>query len=309
MASKHQDPPGVAEGAQSVRRALAVLRLVATGQDGGVRLTDVAQMSGLTAPTAHRLLKVLMEETAVEQDPATRRYRIGHEITLLGLARPGGLSIRAVAEPYLSDLAAQLGDTVFLSVKHGADSVCIGRYLGSHAIQVLSIDVGARRPLGASVSGVALLAGLAPDEAAALTRSNASRLQVGGRSVRQVLAAVAAARRSGHDPTGGAVPVITLAPAVRLIAAANIVVQGLEGQSHDDHATMAMNNRLGQAGGATGIDNPQRVVKGQPHRLKSGGSGLVAGQRLRPGGEGREGGESGLVNPQVAMDDQVLDGG
>ena len=56
MASKHQDPPGVAEGAQSVRRALAVLRLVATGQDGGVRLTDVAQMSGLTAPTAHRLL-------------------------------------------------------------------------------------------------------------------------------------------------------------------------------------------------------------------------------------------------------------
>ena len=94
MASKHQDPPGVAEGAQSVRRALAVLRLVATGQDGGVRLTDVAQMSGLTAPTAHRLLKVLMEENAVEQDPATRRYRIGHEITLLGLARPGGLSIR-----------------------------------------------------------------------------------------------------------------------------------------------------------------------------------------------------------------------
>ena len=224
MASKHQDPPGVAEGAQSVRRALAVLRLVATGQDGGVRLTDVAQMSGLTGPTAHRLLKVLMEETAVEQDPDTRRYRIGHEITLLGLARPGGLSIRAVAEPYLSDLAAQLGDTVFLSVKHGADSVCIGRYLGSHTIQVLSIDVGARRPLGASVSGVALLAGLASVEAGALTRANASRLRACGRSVRQVLAAAAAARRSGHVYAAQGVMPGTSALAVPIADASGTVV-------------------------------------------------------------------------------------
>ena len=186
------------DGAQSVRRALAVLRQVATGQDRGVRLTDVAQMAGLTAPTAHRLLKVLMDETAVEQDPDTRRYRIGHEITLLGLARPAGLAIRALAEPYLAALAAELGDTVFLSVKHGADSVCIGRYLGSHAIQVLSIDVGARRPLGASVSGIALLSGLPPAQAAALTRANDARLEALGRSGKQVLAAVDAARRQGH---------------------------------------------------------------------------------------------------------------
>ncbi len=190
--------PRTGEGAQSVRRALAVLRLVATGQDRGVRLTDVAQMSGLTAPTAHRLLQVLMDETAVEQDPDTRRYRMGHEITLLGLARPAGLAIRALAEPYLTALADELGDTVFLSVRHGADSVCIGRYLGSHAIQVLSIDIGARRPLGASVSGIALLSGLPKAEAAALTQTNAQRLEVLGRSGKQVLAAVEVARRQGH---------------------------------------------------------------------------------------------------------------
>lgn len=185
-------------GAQSVRRALAVLRLVATGQDHGVRLTDVARMSGLTGPTVHRLLKVLMDETAVEQDPQTRRYRIGHEVTLLGLARPAGLAIRSVAEPYLAALAAQLGDTVFLSVKHGSDSVCIGRYLGSHTIQVLSIDVGARRPLGASVSGIALLSCLPPAQAAALIQANAARLKPLDRSLRQVQASVEAARRQGY---------------------------------------------------------------------------------------------------------------
>lgn len=185
------------DGAQSVRRALAVLRLVATGQDRGVRLTDVATMAGLTRPTVHRLLKVLMEETAVEQDPATRRYRVGNEITLLGLARSGSLSIRAVAEPYLSALASEVGDTVFLSVRHGNDSVCVGRYLGSHSIQVLSIDVGARRPLGASVSGIALLSGLAPADAARIVKVNEKRLGSVDRSVKEVLAAVDAARKQG----------------------------------------------------------------------------------------------------------------
>ncbi|WP_374668569.1 IclR family transcriptional regulator [Ramlibacter sp.] len=223
-------PAEPTDGAQSVRRALAILRLVAAGQDRGVRLTDVATMSGLTPPTVHRFLKVLMEETAVEQDPATRRYRIGHEITLLGLARTGGVSIRGIAEPYLAALAAAAGHTVFLSVRHGADSVCIARHLGSDPIQVLSIDVGARRPLGASVSGIALLAGLPVAEARALTQRNAQRLQGAGRTVTQVLAAAEACRTHGHtyapegvmpgtsalavplrDATGGVVGAISIA--------------------------------------------------------------------------------------------------
>lgn len=189
---------GNPDSAQSVRRAMAILRLVAAGQDRGVRLTDVAAMSGLAPPTVHRFLKVLMEETAVEQDPTTRRYRIGHEITLLGLARPGGVSIRAVAEPYLAALAAEVGDTVFLSVRHGADSVSIARSLGSHPIQVLSINVGARRPLGASVSGVVLLAGMRPDEAQAITARNEKRLRTAGRTAAEVMSAVAACRAQGY---------------------------------------------------------------------------------------------------------------
>jgi DNA-binding IclR family transcriptional regulator len=187
-----------AGGVQSVRRALAVLRLVATGQERGVRLTDIAEMSGLSRPTVHRILKVLIDETAVEQDPLTRRYLIGTELSLLGLARAGRFPIRAMAEPYLLALASEVGDTVFLSVRHGADSVCIARYLGSHQIQVLSIDVGARRPLGASVSGIVLLAGLEPRAASELTQANASRLGLQGRRVAEVLRQVQAARERGH---------------------------------------------------------------------------------------------------------------
>ncbi len=198
MAAKEGADRHDVQGAQSVRRALAVLRLVAMGQEEGVRLTDIATMSGLRRPTVHRLLKVLIEETAVEQDPATRRYRVGDELSLLGLARAGRLPLRAIAEPYLAALAADLGDTVFLSVRHGADSVCIARLVGTHPIQVLSIEVGARRPLGAAVSGVMLLAGMKPDEAERVTRANAARLALQQRNVETVLKLVRVAREAGH---------------------------------------------------------------------------------------------------------------
>lgn len=190
--------PDARDGAQCVRRTLAVLRLVATGQELGVRLTDIATMSGLSRPTVHRLLKVLIEETAVVQDPTTRRYLVGPELLLLGLARTGGFPIRAIAEPYLLALAAEVGDTVFLSVRHGADSVCIGRYLGTHPIQVLSINLGVRRPLGGSVSGIVLLSGLDERQAREITRANEARLALQQRSVKDVLRLVQAARASGH---------------------------------------------------------------------------------------------------------------
>ena len=191
-------PAAGSQGVQSVRRALAVLRLVATGQEQGVRLTDIATMSGLSRPTVHRLLRVLMEETAVEQDATTRRYLVGHELALLGLARTDRFPLRAIAAPYLQALADEVGDTVFLSMRHGADSVCIARHLGNHPIQVLSINLGVRRPLGASVSGIVLLAALDANQAEQLTRANATRLALQQRSVDDVLRLVRAARDAKH---------------------------------------------------------------------------------------------------------------
>jgi DNA-binding IclR family transcriptional regulator len=64
---------------------------------------------------------VLVEEGAVEQDPP-RRYLIGGEVSLLGLARSTRFPIRAIAEPHLRHLSEVLGDTAFLTIRNGADS-------------------------------------------------------------------------------------------------------------------------------------------------------------------------------------------
>lgn len=191
-------------GSQTVRRALALLRLAACGQERGVRLTDLVQMSGLNQPTVHRLLKTLVQEGAMTQDPETRHYLIGPEVALLGLARTRRFPLLTLADPYLADLAEQAGDTVFLSVRHGSDSICIGRKTGRYPIQVLSIEVGVRRPLGIGVSGVALLSCLPRKDSDALIRSNERRLEVMGESPFELMRRVEAARAEGiaHAPHG-----------------------------------------------------------------------------------------------------------
>ncbi len=186
------------EGAQSVRRALALLRILATGQERGVRLTDIVEESGLNRPTVHRLLKVLAEEGAVEQDAQSRRYLVGQEVTLLGLARSARFPIRAVADPYLRHLADELGDTVFLSIRSGFDSICIDRKLGHYPVKVLSLEVGGRRPIGVGVSGIAMLSLLPADEAAGITHANAQRLEAHGLTDAKLLERVKAARARGY---------------------------------------------------------------------------------------------------------------
>ena len=154
-------------GAQSIRRAMAVLRILAVGQEHGVRLTDIVEETGLNRPTVHRILRVLLEEGAVEQDPQTRKYLIGQEVSLLALARTARTPVRAVAEPYLHHIAEKAGDTVFLTIRSGFDSICVDRRTGNYPVKVLSIEIGARRPLGLGVGGLVLLAFLPRAESAA----------------------------------------------------------------------------------------------------------------------------------------------
>lgn len=88
-----------------ISRAFEVLRILALGGEHGMRITDVVAYSGLSRPTVHRILQALIAEGVGEQDASTRRYRVGPEISLLGMSRPAQFPVRAAAEPYLAALA------------------------------------------------------------------------------------------------------------------------------------------------------------------------------------------------------------
>jgi DNA-binding IclR family transcriptional regulator len=186
-------------GAQAIRRALAVLRILASGREEGLPLAEVVQSTGLTRPTVHRIVHALIEEGIVERHDKTGRYAIGGQVLELALARPSRSPLLAAADDVLRQLAQRLGDTLFLTVRTGNDTLCVDRRIGSYPIQVLSIEIGARRPLGVSSAGVAILAAMPALEARHIVAANEARFAAYRIDAPSVLAQVAAARRRGYN--------------------------------------------------------------------------------------------------------------
>jgi len=187
------------QGGQAIRRALTVLRILAAGREKGVPLAEVVQATALTRPTVHRIVQVLIEEGIVERSDKTGRYAIGRQVPELALARPSRSPLLIAADPYLARASAQLGDTLFLTVRTGLDTLCVARRIGTYPIQVLSIEVGARRPLGVSSAGVAILAAMPPPDARKIVLANEARFKVYRTDTPTVLGQIQAARRKGYS--------------------------------------------------------------------------------------------------------------
>lgn len=187
------------QGAQAIRRALAVLRILAAGRETGLPLAEVVQATGLTRPTVHRIVHALIEEGIVERSRKTGRYAIGNQVPELALARPSRSPLLAAADEVLRRTSERVGDTLFLTVRTGNDTLCVDRRIGAYPIKVLSIEVGARRPLGVSSAGVAILAALPAQEARKIVAANEARFVAYRTDAAAVLAQIAAARRRGYN--------------------------------------------------------------------------------------------------------------
>jgi DNA-binding IclR family transcriptional regulator len=158
MLTVERPPPSDVAGAQTIRRAIRVLQLIAAHAPEGMRLVDVARQMELERPTAHRLLKALTVEGMVVQVAHSRRYSLGPMLFELGIAATHQFNLKEVSQPVVAQLAEETGDTSFLFLRSGYDAVCISRIQGSYPIQTPSVPVGSRQPLGVSAGGLALLA-------------------------------------------------------------------------------------------------------------------------------------------------------
>jgi len=175
VSKRIQSGTAASPGTQVIQRASLLMRLLASRNRGGLRLADVVKDSGLEHPTVHRILKGLMAEGLVMQDAGSRRYLLGPLVFELGLAAASQFNLPDIFRPSLQRIAERTGDTVFLTARSGNDSVCIDRREGSFPIKTFTLEVGARRPLGAGAGGLALLM-LLPEQAVdQIVRANAAR--------------------------------------------------------------------------------------------------------------------------------------
>ncbi len=153
-------------GAQTLRRGLAVLRLLTQVGPGGLRMLEITRRLELNKATAIRLTQTLVDEGFVLRDKISGRYRLGPESFAVGLAAEASYELQRLAAPTLRALAAESGDTVFFSVLHGYESICLSRDEGDFPIRNQLIKAGDRWPLGIGAGATALLAALDDTEVA-----------------------------------------------------------------------------------------------------------------------------------------------
>lgn len=202
MISLNETATTGANHGQTISRAAAVLRALARGSQGR-RLTDVALEIGLTKPTALRLLRALEGEGLAFVDP-TGAWRLGLGLVTLGAAAANREGLRQLAADALARIATNTEDTVFFSLREGAEIMCVDRQEGPYPIRTLLLGAGQRRPLGIGAAGMAVLAFLDEDERESALDAVAPRLQEWpGHTGELLRKRVRAARKCGYALNDG----------------------------------------------------------------------------------------------------------
>jgi IclR family pca regulon transcriptional regulator len=155
---------------QSLERGLAILGTFTPDQPA-LGISELAQRLGLTRSTTHRYVATLARLGYLEQDPATRKYRLGIRVLDLGFNVLGSLELREIAGPHLQRLTAATGHTSNLAIRDDTDVILIDRVRGRpgrfHHLES-AMHAGSRIPSYCSACGKVLLAFLPPPDLEAL---------------------------------------------------------------------------------------------------------------------------------------------
>ena len=143
-------------------KTLAVLRLFARDASE-LGVTDISQLTGMDKASVFRALKALERYRFVEQDRATRKYRLGFAVVELAGSKLRQMPLASIAQPHLARLSQETGETVQLSVMDELRVLYIGVVESPQPIRV-ALGVGSHGPLHCTAAGKIFLAHAAKAE-------------------------------------------------------------------------------------------------------------------------------------------------
>ena len=142
----------------------------------GARLIDLTVACKLTRPTVQRILQSLMKSEFICRHTGTRRYKIGVGIYGLGLSAQAPIERLAELRMLLEALARRTGDTAQLMLRRGDEVLCLARAEGAAPLRIYLSEVGALKPIGATIQGIVLLAASGDDEVESVLRRTKSAM-------------------------------------------------------------------------------------------------------------------------------------
>jgi DNA-binding IclR family transcriptional regulator len=150
--------PTSANTLQTLDRGLHALNLIAT-RVGGVTVAELAEALDVHRAIAYRLVSTL------EAHGLIARMRNGRLVTGAGVLRLSATfadQFRALAQPFLVQLAEASGATAFLTVAQGEECTAIQVCEPQTVDLRMSYRVGSRHPITSGASGIAILSARPP---------------------------------------------------------------------------------------------------------------------------------------------------
>lgn len=167
-----RNPPRTAVGV--LDRCVAVLGAI----EGGARsFTDVVERTGLSRPTAHRLIQGL-EDHGFLVHVGGLGYVLGPRLLGLAASAMNDLPLRDLARPVLERLARSTGESAQLFVRDRDKRVCIDTAESDSELRTI-VEVGSALPLTKGSAGKVFLAWTGDHDRARLigTADDAARLE------------------------------------------------------------------------------------------------------------------------------------
>lgn len=138
-------------------KAIDILEALKEAGPNGMGLTEVAERSGLTKSTVHRIMSALTNRDYVIRNDETKKYKLGFKILQFNGAMIESLSVRSIAHPHLMELGRATGETIHLVHRDGNQGVYIDKIDCHHSVGLLSY-IGKRIMLHCTAAGKVFLA-------------------------------------------------------------------------------------------------------------------------------------------------------
>lgn len=148
----------MAEAVRSLERAFDLLEHLADA-GGEMALSELTEVSGLPMPTIYRLMRTLVNQGYVRQEPP-KRYALGPRLVRLG--EGASRLLGTWARPVLARLVDEVGETANMAVLEGDEAVYVAQVPSRHSMRMFT-EVGRRVQPHCTGVGKALLSQL-PDE-------------------------------------------------------------------------------------------------------------------------------------------------
>lgn len=146
---------------KSVDNALMILDVLADARNE-MSLSDIARALSISKSATFRLMDTLIYRGFIQQDPSSKKYRLGPHLIFLGTATIGHNEPLKVIHRHLEKLAKEINENAHYVVFDGREIIFLDKVESSRPAKMGSW-IGAKMPAYCTGTGKALLASL-PDD-------------------------------------------------------------------------------------------------------------------------------------------------